>query len=231
MGPWDADEEITVGKRRRRAKRRREEPSRNPKVVIPVALVVLLALAAGGYWWLHRPTGLDALPNPAIVAPGGFRASVGDDQTITVGLEVRNVADAPLMLIAARIVAPAGLTPTALSILSPGPENEGFSLKGDLPPVAPLRLGTKPQERNAIVAARFTVNCPTVLASAAPTDEQIFVTIQVGDEQREEEVTPPVVGDLPWLTATAARACAAPASTESPEPPLPQDSPTPGAGG
>ena len=230
MGPWEADEEITVGRRRRRAKRRREERARSPKVVIPVTLVLVLAVAAGAYWWFSRPTGLATLPNPAVVSPGGFRASIGDDHTITVGLEVRNVADGPLTLVGARIVAPTGLTETALSILSPGPENEGFALTGPLPPVSPLRLGTDGLDRNAIVAARFSVNCPTVLASAAATDEQIFVTIQVGPEKREDEVTPPVVGDLPWLTATAQRACN-PLPDETPEPPLPQDSPTPTPGG
>jgi hypothetical protein len=230
VGPWEPEDDISVGKRRRRPKRRREERSRSPKVVIPVTLALVLALAAGAYWWFTRPTGLAALPNPAVVAPGGFRASVGDDRTITVGLEVRNVADDPLTLVAARIVAPAGLTETALSILSPGPENEGFSLAGPLPAVSPLRLGTNATERNAIVAARFTVNCPAVLGSTAPADEQIFVTIQVGQERREEEVTPPVVGDLPWLTATAQRACN-PTPDETPEPPLPQDTPTPTPGG
>ena len=72
-------------------------------------------------------------------------------------------------------------------------------------------LGTDPSNRNGIIAARFTVDCAGLLASGAATTEQIFVTVQVGTEQRVEELTPPVVGDTPWLTATAKRVCLDPA--------------------
>jgi hypothetical protein len=84
-------------------------------------------------------------------------------------------------------------------------------------------LGTTDTERNAIIAARFTVNCAGLLAEGAETGEQIFVTVQVGDEQREEEITPPVVGDEPWLFGTARLACTEPVPTGTPEPPLPPD--------
>lgn len=228
MGDWDSDDHF-AGKRRLRPKRRRGERSR-ARIVVPLILFLLLA-GAGSYWWFNRPTGLATLPDPAVVAPGGFRASIGDDGTITVGLEVRNVSSKALTLVGARLIAPAGLTPRGLSILNPGPENEGFSLTGDLPPISPVRLGTADQERNAVLAARFAVDCPTVRSSTAPVDEQIFVTIAIGSEQREDEVTPPVVGDLPWLIATARRACLDPVPTGSPEQPLPTDSPTPGTGG
>jgi hypothetical protein len=228
VGDWDSDD-YSAGKRRMRPKRRRGERSR-ARIVIPLILFLLLA-GGGAYWWFTRPSGLAALPDPAVVAPGGFRASIGDDGTITVGLEVRNVTPKVLTLVGARIIAPAGLTLRGLSILTPGPENEGFSLTGDLPAISPVRLGTADQERNAVVAARFAVDCPTVRGSTAPVDEQIFVTIAIGSQQREDEVTPPVVGDLPWLIATAHRACLDPVPSSSPEPPLPQDSPTPGSGG
>ncbi|MGE5826874.1 MAG: hypothetical protein ACM30G_00720 [Micromonosporaceae bacterium] len=228
MGAWDSDDNF-VGKRRLRPKRRRGERSR-ARIVVPLVLILLLG-GAGAYWWFTRPTGLAALPDPAVVAPGGFRASIGDDGTITVGLEVRNVTSSALTLVSARILAPPGLTPRGLSLLIPGPENEGFALTGELPDISPVRLGTADQERNAVVAARFAVDCSTVRGSSAPVDEQIFVTIAIGTQQREEEVTPPVVGDLPWLTATAQRACLDPVPTDSPEPPLPTDTPTPGPGG
>jgi hypothetical protein len=229
VGDWNSDGDFAPGKRRLRPKRRRDERSR-ARVIAPLLLFLLLA-GAGAYWWFTRPTGLATLPEPAVVAPGGFRASIGDDGTITVGLEVRNVTSSKLTLVGARIIAPPGLTARGLSILAPGPDNEGFSLTGDLPAISPIRLGTADQERNAVVAARFAVDCAIVRRSTVPVDEQIFVTIAIGSQQREEEVTPPVVGELPWLTATARRACLDPVPTSSPEPPLPQDSPTSGAGG
>jgi hypothetical protein len=190
-----------------------------------LGLAALIGLAAGGFYWLNRPAGLAAIPNPAVVAPGAFRASIGDDNTITVGLEVRSVADAPLTLVRAQITPPPGLTSEAVSIIPPGPENEGFALDGPLPPAKPVRLGIGDLDRTAIVAARFTVDCKRLPASDAPTGEQIFVTIQVGDARRVEELTPPVVGDLPWLTATAQRLCNDPPPTGTPEPP---DPPLPG---
>jgi hypothetical protein len=155
------------------------------------------------------------------VAPGGFRASIGANKTITVGLEIRNAADVALTVVAARIVAPAGLTSVKLTVVPVGDENKGFALEGDLPPATPVDLGTEPTNRNGIIAARFTVDCAGLLAAGASTGEQIFVTVQVGKEQREEELTPPVVGDTPWLTATAKRVCLDPISTATAAPPLP----------
>jgi len=230
-GGWNVDdqEEVVVGKRRKRAKRRRA--ARRPLVwTIVVAVVLVIGGAAyGAYRWFGRPTGLAAAPNPAVVAPGGFRASIGDGNTVTVGLEVRNVADLPLTLIDARVVPPPGLTALEVTIAPPGEGNVGFTLEGPLPAIAPVRLGTDGADRNAVVAARFSVQCDALPPPDAPTGEQIFVTVRVGDEQRDEELTPPVVDDVPWLTATARRVCRDPLPTASPEPPLPplpDDSPT-----
>ncbi len=220
---WETEEseEIVVGKRRMRFGRRRSQQGPLTTIITIIVAVVVMGLAVGAYLWLTRPTGLAALPNPAVVPPGGFRASIGADNTITVGLEVRNTADVPITLIEARIVAPAGLTSVQLSIIPTGEGNEGFALDGDLPPAAPVVLGTTATDRNAIIAARFTVDCAGLLAAGGDTSEQIFVTVKVGDEQRVEELTPPAVGDLPWLTATGQRACLDPVTTASPEPPLP----------
>ena len=84
-----------------------------------------------------------------------------------------------------------------------------------------MQLGTEATSRNGIIAARFTVDCAGLLAAGDDTGERIFVTIQVDQEQRTEEITPPVVGDTPWLTATAKRVCLDPISTATAEPPLP----------
>jgi hypothetical protein len=222
-GGWNVDdqEEVVVGKRRKRARRRRT--SRRPVVwTIVVAVVLVLGGAAyGAYRWFGRPTGLAAAPIPAVVAPGGFRASIGDANTITVGLEVRNVTDMPLTLIDAKIVPPTGLKALEVTIAPPGEGNVGFTLDGPLPAIEPVRLGTDGADRNAVVAARFSVDCDALPTPDGATGEQIFVTIRIGDEQRDEELTPPVVDDVPWLTATALRVCRDPLPTTSPEPPLP----------
>ena len=89
------------------------------------------------------------------------------------------------------------------------------------PPAGPVSLGTQGLDRNAIVAARFQVDCARLPPSNAPTGEQIFVTVRVGTEEREEELTSPVVGTVPWLTATARSACLQPSATGSVPPPLP----------
>jgi hypothetical protein len=220
---WSPEEtgEIVVGRRRMRGGRRRYHvPGHRPLIIAAIALVVAGALV-GGYFWFIRPKGMAALPNPAVVAPGGFRASIGDANTITVGLEVRNVTDTPLTLVEARVVPPAGLTLVKLSVAPTGPENEGFALEGDLPASTSVNLGTAVADRNAIIAARFTVNCAELPKADAFSGEQIFVTIQLGQEKRTEELTPPVVGDMPWLTATARRVCLDPVPTGSAEPPLP----------
>lgn len=231
MSGWDTQdiEEIVVGGRRMRVGRRRSA-SRAKPWLIALLVVILVGGGVGGYFWFTRTTPADTIPNPAVVAPGGYRADVNPDKTITVGLEVRNTANIPVTLLEARIVAPAGLTSTALTIIPSGSDNEGFSLDGDLPPSEPVQLGTDDSTRNAIIAARFTVNCDGLLATGAALTEEIYVIVKVGDEQREEGLTSPVVDDEPWLTATAKRACLDPVPTvsaEPPLPPLPDDGPSP----
>ena len=228
---WNTDdaEETIAGKRRKRPKRRR---TMRRSLAWAIALAVVLAVlgaTVGIYRWLNRPTGLAALPGTAVVAPGGFRASIDDGNTITVGLEVRSVADDPVTLVAAEIVPPPGLTGVQVTIIPPGEGNEGFALDGQLPEPAPVTLGTTGADRNAIVAARFTVDCRALPDADSVTGEQIFVTIRLGDEERVEELTPPVVDDVAWLTATAQRACRDPLTTSTPEqplPPLPDGNPT-----
>jgi hypothetical protein len=221
-GGWNTDDqdEVVVGKRRRRTDRPRLLRPRGLAIVIVVALVVAGAGYAV-YRWSTRPTGLAAAPNPAVVAPGGFRSSIGENNVITVGLEVRSVAEEPLTLVAARVVPPAGLTALEVTLAPPGDGNVGFALEGPLPAIENVTLGTNGADRNAVLAARFSVDCDALPAPDAPTGEQIFVTVRIREEQRDEELTPPVVDDVPWLTATALRACRDPLPTISPEPPLP----------
>jgi hypothetical protein len=204
---------MRVGRRRTHLRGRRW-------IITGVVLVLVAGLAAGGYHML-KPSGLATLPEQAVVAPGGFRASIGAPNTITVGLEIRNASDVTLTVISARIVAPAGLTSVKLAVVASGKNNEGFALEGDLPASTPVQLGTEATSRNGIIAARFTVDCAGLLAAGGDTGERIFVTIQVDQEQRIEEITPPVVGDTPWLTATAKRVCLDPIPTGAAEPPLP----------
>jgi hypothetical protein len=194
-------------------------------IVTGVVVVIVAGLAVGGYY-LFRPSGLAALPDQAVVAPGGFRASIGAHNTINVGLEIRNAADVNLTIVSAKIVPPAGLTSVNLAVVPTGDGNKGFTLDGDLPPAAPVELGTDATNRNGIIAARFTVDCKGLLATPGPTGEQILVTVRVGTEERVEELTPPVVGDVPWLTATATRVCHDPVPTGTAGPPLP---PLPGS--
>lgn len=194
--------------------------------------VVALVVLGGGAYLLFRPhaTGLSSLPNPAVDAPavGGFQATITGNNTITIGLEVRNQTNVPVTLLSARIVAPTGLTNTALTIIPVGAENQGFDLSGNLPASKPIELGTSATNGDAIVAARYTVNCKSLLAATSDVDEAIFVTIQVDGEQKEEEITPPAVGDQQWLSASAMRACLDPVPTGSTtDQPLP---PQPGAG-
>jgi hypothetical protein len=223
---WSPDdtETIAVGDRRMRVRRRRGRVG-GLRPFIVIGVIALLALAGISYYfWSKRPTGLAALASPAIVAAGGFQASVGTNQTITIGLEIRNVTDVPVTVVSARVATPNGLTTVALTIVPPGEQNENLALSGDLPPAAPVTLGTNGIDRNAIVAARFRVDCANLPSSNSPTGEQIFVTVRVGDEQREEELTSPVVGTTPWLTATARSACVQPSASgeiPTPLPPLP----------
>ncbi len=220
-------DDIVVGRRMRVGRRRSR---RGPALWIIMLMVVLVALAGGGYYWFHHAAGLDSIPDPPITAPGGYNATIGPGNTINAGLEVRNLANVPVTLLAARFVAPAGLTSIALAIVPTGEGNSGFDLEGKLPPSEPVELGTTASDRNAILAARFTVDCKGVLAAGADLDEQIFVTIRVAGEQKEVELAPPVIGDVTWLTATAKRICLDPVptdpDTQPPLPPLP-DSPGP----
>jgi hypothetical protein len=194
-----------------------------------MALGVVALVVGGGAYLLFRPhsSGLSSLPNPAVDAPqvGGFQATITGNNTITIGLEVRNQTDVTVTLLSARIVAPTGLTNTALTIIPVGAENQGFDLSGNLPPSKPIELGTGATNGNAIVAARYTVNCKTLLAATDNVDEGIFVTVQVDGEQQEEEITPPAVGDRQWLSASAMRACLDPVptgkTTDQPLPPQP----------
>jgi hypothetical protein len=222
---WDTSdiEEIRVGARRMKVGRRRARRGPNLGVVTLVVLV-LLAAAGGGAYLLFGRGGNKGIPDPAVVATGARKADVGPNNTITIGLEVRNATNLPVTLVQARIEAPAGLTSTALTILQPGPDNAGFDLTGNLPPSMPVELGTNDNNRTAIVAARFTVDCTGLLAPGA-SGEAIFVTIQVAGQQHEVELAPPVVGDRPWLEATARQVCGAPIEPTTSEKPLPSLAP------
>jgi hypothetical protein len=220
---WSSEEpeEIAVGDRTMRVRRRVRRRRRVGLMATVLLLVALAGIGYGGYVLLaNRPTGLAALPNPAVIAPGAFRASVGTDATITVGLEIRNTADVDVTVVSARIVAPAGLTGEELALVAPGEGNQGFALDGPLPASHSVTLGTQAIQRNGILAARFRVDCTRLTATAGPTGEQIFVTVKLGEEQREEQLTPPVVAGVPWLTATARRACLPPGSASPPASPL-----------
>ena len=196
-----------VGDRRMRVRRRLRRTRRINMIVVLVAIVVVAGAGYGLFTWLGRPTGLAALPNPAVVAPGGFQTQAGADKTITVGLEIRNTSTVEIVVAAARIVPPPGLKLVTLTLATPGEGNKGFALDGALPQSSGIALGTEGPARNGIIAARFEVDCEHLPAVGAPTGEQIFVTVQLGAEQRVDELTPPVVNGTPWLTATARRTC------------------------
>ena len=196
-----------------------------PRLVWVLAVVVLLAAGVGAatLWW-RRPAASAPTQQEDVIEPGGYRAAIQPRNVITLGLQVQSIANEPVTLVQARITAPRGLTKMALTIVPVGQDNQGFALEGDLPASTPVRLGTDDATRSAIVAARFKVDCNALLATdstAADDDEQIFVTVQVGQAEHEEELTPPAVGDLPWLTAAAQRACLDPVPTGKPESPLP----------
>ncbi len=188
--------------------------------MMTLGVLAVLGLGAGAFYWFTRPTGLDAIPGQAVIAPGGSLATVEDDNIVTVGLEISNISGVELTVLKVEITPPAGVTAIRVTIVPPGPENEGFSLEGDLPEPAPVSLGSEATGR-AIIAGRFKVDCKALLPAGSLTGEQILVTIQVGGQQRVEELTPPVIGDVPWLTASAHRICDDPPSTTAPEPPDP----------
>src|SRR5688572_6929867 len=97
-----------------------------------LVIVVVGVLAAGATYVLSRPDTIEG-PTQAVVAPGGFQASIGGDHTITVGLEIRNVSDHPVTVVAARIIAPAGLTSLGIALAATDDANSAFALDGDLP--------------------------------------------------------------------------------------------------
>ncbi len=220
MSGLDDTETILVGDRRVRVRRRL--PRRHPvrAGLILAVLLVLVAAGVGVVLFLKRPQGLAAVEGPAVVSSGAFQAKISADDLITVALEIRNVTDEPVSVVSARVVPPSGLTTVAIALLTPGERNENLNLDAELPPSAPITLGTEALARNGIVAARFQVDCD-LLPTPGPTGEQIFVTVRLGDDEREEQLTPPVDGTTPWLTATARGACARPTMTGTPPPPLP----------
>lgn len=207
-----------------RVRRRRPPRLRIRPWIVIVVVVALAAAGVGAYLYLNRPEGLQSVDGPAIVAPGGFQAKIGPENMITVALEIRNVTDEAVTVVGARVVPPAGLTQTGLSVLPVGEQNRNLNLEGELPPSSPVALGTSGVDRNAVVAARFRVDCEELPGSRDPTGERIFVTVRLGDDQREEELSPPVVSGALWLTATARSACVQPTVTgelPTPLPPLP----------
>lgn len=224
VSAWDDTETVLVGDRRVRVRRRRPPRHRVNVWLIVVLVLVLAAGGAGVYLYLNRPQGLEAVEGPAIVAPGAFQAKVGADSTITVALEIRNVTEEAVVVTRARVVPPVGLSLTVLSVLSPGEQNQNLNLDADLPPSAPVTLGTTGVDRNAIVAARFRVSCDDLPPTGAASGEQMFVTVRLGTDEREEELVVPVVNGTPWLAAIARSACVQPSATgeiPTPLPPLP----------
>jgi hypothetical protein len=225
---WNTEEldQIVTGRRRTRAGKRRVVPGLPRTVWVLLTVVVLLALGAGAavLWW-KRPASSAPTQQADVIEPGGYRAAIQGKDIITLGLQVQSTAKEPVTLVSARILAPKGLNRLALTIVPVGVDNQGFALEGDLPTLSPVHLGTDDASRSAIVAARFKVDCKALLATDAATDtsdsEQIFVTVQIGTREHEEELTPPAVGDLPWLTAAAQRACLDPLPTGRPDKPLP----------
>jgi hypothetical protein len=207
---WDDTETILVGDRRMRVRRRRARRRGVNGWLVFAVVVVLAAVGTGVFLFLRRPQGLAAINGPAVVAPGGYQAKIGANKTITVALEIRNVTDRAVTVLSARIVPPSGLTQVALSVFSPGNQNQNLNLDGDLPTSAPVTLGTNGVDRNGIVAARFQVVCNALPPTTGVTGERIFVTVQVDSDQAEEELTSPVSNGVPWLTATARGACVQP---------------------
>ena len=73
--------------------------------MMSIAVLAILGLVAGAIYWFLRPTGLDTLPDQAVIAPGGSLATIEEDNTVTVGLEISNVSDVDLTVVKAEITA------------------------------------------------------------------------------------------------------------------------------
>ncbi|GAA1754614.1 hypothetical protein [Luedemannella helvata] len=217
MDAWAPEENLNIGKRRARPKRRMDEKRPVAWTLRIVVVLVVVALAGGAVWWFTRPSGLETLPPQALETPGGFRSTIGAKNTITVGVTVTNAATKPITVTKARILAPPGVAAKSVGLVPAGENNAGFELDDQVPDGGSVTLG--PGE-SAVIVGRFTVTCGTAIASADPTEEQIFATVQVDGESREEELDVPVVDDMPWLTATAQRSCLDPVSTADPGGPL-----------
>lgn len=220
MGGLDDTETILVGDRRMRVHRRLRHRRRVRAGLVVVVLLALAAAGVGTYLYVNRPQGLQAVPGPAVVSSGAFQAKISAEDLITVALEIRNVTDQPITVVSARVVPPSGLTQLAVAVLTPGERNENLNLDAEVPPSVPITLGTDATARNGVVMARFRVDCD-LLPTPGPTGEQLFVTVRLGDEEREEQLTPPVDGTTPWLTATARSACTRPTVIGTPPAPLP----------
>jgi hypothetical protein len=66
--------------------------------VVLLILAVLAGCRCGRVRLVQPPDRPGGDPNPALVAPGGFRRRPGR-QAITIGLEIRNTADIPVTVI------------------------------------------------------------------------------------------------------------------------------------
>jgi hypothetical protein len=220
VSEWEETETVLVGDRRVRVRRRRVRRRLVSPWVLFGAVVAVAGVAAGVLLFNNRPRGLDAIDGPAVATAGAFQAKVSGD-VITVAMEIRNHTDEPVTVVSARLVPPAGLTQLSVALLAPDERNQNLNLDAELPPSAPVTLGTEGLARNGIVAARFRVDCAGLPMTTSVTGEQIFVTVRVGDDQREEELTPPVINGVPWLAATAANACDGSATSPTIVPPLP----------
>jgi hypothetical protein len=222
VSDWEDTETILVGDRRMRVRRRltRRRPRVRPWVVVAV-VAALAAVAVGVAVYATRPRGFEAVDGSAVTASGAFQTKISSDDVITVAMEVRNIADEPVTLVSARLVPPDGLTPLAIALIAPDERNQNLNLDAELPPLVPISLGTEGLARNGIVAARFAVDCDALPPTAGATGERVFVTVRIGDDERQEELTPPVVAGVPWLTATARGACAGPITATTVPTPLP----------
>jgi hypothetical protein len=213
---WDTqDLEGIVERRRMRGGSRRRRSMLSPPVIGGGIVALLLVVGVVTYLlWPSHNAGIAGLPDQALTSPG-YSARIGANDTVTIALRVRNTTSLTVKIVSATFSAPAGLTRTGLTIVPAGKENEGFDLNGALPPSQQVQLGTTPDNRDAVVAARYTVNCKQLQASTEITDESITIRVEVDGQQRDEEITAPAVGDQQWLDASAERVCTSPPPTSN----------------